>query len=273
MTATIEAEAADRFEALYRAHAGPVRDFIADMCGDHAVDDLTAETFMRALREAGSIEAPSDPGQWLRSQARSVVAEYRRSASVRSGPEDGASLGSSWPDAAKYPDEYVEALRVAFFETLRRYVLGMCRNSHVTDDVVSETFERALCSVRRGAVVHDSPLAWLRVISKNLLTDHFRRAASRHEFSSSTPPVRGFVEAADASTMQRESLARLADALRVLTPGQRQAVVMRTINGYSTAETAFAMGRSEQAVRSLIHKAMRSLADHYRTAHVEEFSS
>lgn len=237
--------------------------------GAVSVEDVVQETLLRAteaLRSDPEAATPEGMSAWLGSIAAEVLRETLRTDNASAAP----LLPPSLPDPTTDPDGYVEMLRLYYGDHVRRYVLGMCRNGYLADDVTSETFERALRSSRRDGAVHDVPIAWLKTIARNLLTDSYRRAVNRHEFSFSAPPESGVAEGADARLLRMESLRNLSDALDLLTPGQRQAVEMRTLNGYSTTEVAAEMGRSEQAVRSLIHKATRVLIDHYRNIEDQE---
>lgn len=165
----------------------------------------------------------------------------------------------SKPDPSINPDGYVEHLHRFYSDQVHAYVLSMCRNGHLADDILSETFERALRFSRRDGVTHDVPIAWLKTIARNLLVDSYRRAVNRHELSQHSPPETETEEAADGEMLREESQRRVDSLLELLTPAQRLAFELCKIDGYSIAEVATLMGRSEQAVRSLTHKATRAL--------------
>lgn len=164
---------------------------------------------------------------------------------------------------------------------VRDYVHRMCRNAHLSDDLAAETFERALRALNRpDATAHENPTAWLRTIARNLLIDHYRTAAYRRETSLSADAIDGVFDStddrmrtrdpfgseqpADAALMEKEALREAGDLLDCLTTGQRQAIVLGAIDGYTPTEVADLMGRSPQAVRSLRHKAGRRLARAHR---------
>lgn len=156
---------------------------------------------------------------------------------------------------------HVEALYIEHHDLIRDSLIRMCRNRHTAEDLTSETFERALRHLSRdGAVEHANPVAWLRTIAKNLLTDYYRKAATRRETPSAEP-----FEASDqdyeVGMMEDEALRTAHRLLEPLTPGQRTVMVLRALHGYDTQETAALMSRSPQAIRSLRHKAMRRLAE------------
>lgn len=155
----------------------------------------------------------------------------------------------------------VETLWLTYYDDVYNQVYRMCRNRHLAEDIAAETFERALRALRRSEETHPTPQPWLRAIAKNLLTDHWRKASRRHEV---------LVDVCeDAPLLVEEPTVNLADAmahakaaLATLTPGQREAVVLRSLHELDTAEAARQMGRSPQAVRSLQHKARRKIAEY-----------
>jgi RNA polymerase sigma-70 factor (ECF subfamily) len=71
----------------------------------------------------------------------------------------------------------------------------------------------------------------------------------------------------DSLAIQNEFNRDLSESLAHLSTGQRQAVRLRLLEGRSTAETAAAMGCSQSAVKSYLHRAvlqLRELLYHWR---------
>lgn len=176
----------------------------------------------------------------------------------------GSVLGRS-VEPALSPDAYVELLHREFAEDVYDYVYRMCRNTHRSDDVTQETFERALLDARAGGEMRALPLPWLKRIARNALVDAYRRPYHRFELPAESVTLLDEVVPFDDSGFDLvESMVRLRDALETLSEDQRRAVTMRTLGGVPTQVVAVDMGRSEQAVRSLVHKAHRRLGEHYR---------
>lgn len=101
----------------------------------------------------------------------------------------------------------------------------------------------------------EAPGAWVHRVAMNLAKSHFRRWRARRR-----------AEARLGGDLPRTSLEpEMADVLTVraavagLSPRRRAAVVLRFYLGYSTAETAVALGVAPATVRSLIHRALADL--------------
>ena len=99
------------------------------------------------------------------------------------------------------------------------------------------------------------------------------RVRSRHpiEYLSELgddPDVQDWSASAADLAQQSELQARLLVGLGLLAPDQRSALVLRDVDGLSTAEAAEVLEISEQALKSRLHRARlllrQYLADYFR---------
>ncbi len=142
------------------------------------------------------------------------------------------------------------------------------RDHHEAEDVTERTFLLALGALPRfheEAPADAAPEAstfrvWLLRIARNVVANH-RRGARRRP----TAPLEAAGALAAPDDPQGRVLARdeasAAWAAVARLPGdRRRAVVLRFVEEMSTAEIAGVLGRSEGAVRVLLHRALRSVA-------------
>ena len=170
----------------------------------------------------------------------------------------------------------VEAARSdpAAFESLyRKYVaqiyslaLYETRDPHAAEDVTEQVFLRALSSLagfrERGEGSESTFRVWLFAIARNVISNE-RRFTRRH-------PVAPLDLALDlrsaddpAATVETRLEAQRAwDAVMGLPDERRQAIVLRFVNELSAREIGEIMGKSEGAVRVLIHRALASVRAH-----------
>jgi len=139
---------------------------------------------------------------------------------------------------------------------------------HEAEDMTERTFLLALGALprfREEAPDDAGPEAstfrvWLLRIARNTIANH-RRTLRRRP----STPLDAAGEAAGPDDPERVVLAR-ADASAAWSavarlPGdRRRAVVLRFVEEMSTAEIAGVLGRSEGAVRVLLHRALRTVA-------------
>ena len=127
----------------------------------------------------------------------------------------------------------------------------------LTEDVFVKVYEKLDRYVERGLPF----TAWLYRIAHNHLVDYLRTLP--RQYASSLDEVTEVPEraatAAFSRVLDRQSL---EPALARLTPEQRQAIELRFMEGMSVAETAAAMGRSDEAVKKLQARALANLRRH-----------
>jgi RNA polymerase sigma-70 factor, ECF subfamily len=125
------------------------------------------------------------------------------------------------------------------------YLLRRCGGSvSVAEDLTQETFLAAVTELRRGRHI-DAPIAWIYGIARHKLLDHYRRQ-ERHVRRSGHYPDAVLVSA------QSETDDRAIVALAAVPAAQRIALVLRHVDGLSVPEVAAILGRSVEAVESLL---------------------
>lgn len=160
------------------------------------------------------------------------------------------------------------------YDDLAGVVTGYVRQQGAADpdDVASETFLHAFRSIGTFTGGEEDFRSWVFTIAHRRLVDAHRRAARRPQATPIGAPTEveeagaGTAavvdEAADRSVMDEEEWARLEQHLAVLTPLQRDVVLLRVVAGMSVAETAAVVERSEEAVRQLQRRGLRRLEEH-----------
>ena len=129
------------------------------------------------------------------------------------------------------------------------------------DDLVQDTFVRAFQSLD-GFRGDSSFRTWLFTIERRLLLDR-RRAEKRR-------PSRVEVQEGDAATeydaldgmVAREAAHRVSEAMKELSPTQREVFALRVSEGLSYREIAEVVGTTEGAARVHYHNAMRAVKEY-----------
>lgn len=133
---------------------------------------------------------------------------------------------------------------------LYRYVYHHVQNRQEAEDLAQETFSRLLA---RHVDAEPPTRQYLYTTAHNLIRDRWRR---RHRSGLAVPLEEALLDrAADDETMQiwlRELLDQLPEEYRTV-------LELRVIAGYSRAETAQRLGKTEDAVRSMQYRALQIL--------------
>ncbi len=145
---------------------------------------------------------------------------------------------------------------------LRRYARGLTHDREYADDIVQDCLERA---IRKGSLWKPtgSVRAWLFRILLNIFRNELR-GRRRHP---SPMPIDALPQelSMPESQFSRVALAELARAIDLLPIEQREALLLVTVEGFSYAEAAGALGipigtlmsrlgRGRAAIREATHE-------------------
>ena len=128
----------------------------------------------------------------------------------------------------------------------------------VAEDVLADTFERALRARRRFDPRRSSEKTWLYSIALNLLRDSARRQAAEARALERAVPVGAAEHAPLDSVAERDSIAR---ALEGLSDEEREAVALRFGADLTVPEVARLTGEKLTTVEGRVYRALRKLRD------------
>lgn len=149
-----------------------------------------------------------------------------------------------------------EAARLAqgYGASVYRLAYARTGNRHDAEDVMQETF---LTLLRKGPDQFDSgdhAKAWLLRVAAQRSCDHFRRVNRRNETS--------LEEVETASQRKGEERGETLEAVLALPADLRLAVHLHYYEGYSVAEIAKVLGKSEGTVKSRLFRARAKLREY-----------
>ena len=150
-----------------------------------------------------------------------------------------------------------------FHRDLYRLALRMTSDPEEARDLVQETFLRAARNVARLPADDDGARRWLIRVTVNLCRDRYRRLGVRHDFRERhAREAPGASEVPDRDPESREvARAAVREALLSLPPRRRAVIVLRELEGRSTAEVARILGISRVTVRWHLTRGRHDLAD------------
>jgi RNA polymerase sigma-70 factor (ECF subfamily) len=141
------------------------------------------------------------------------------------------------------------------------YLRHRVRDPRLAEDLASETFVQAVCSLRDGT--QDSvTTAWLMTVARNKLVDHWRREARAERALSALEEAEPSASGSewDANLEETQALEVLAD----LSPHHRTALTLRHVDGLSVPEVAKLLERTVQATEALLVRARASFRRSYK---------
>ena len=172
-------------------------------------------------------------------------------------------------EAAQADPAHFEALYRKYLAQVYSYAFYELRDHHEAEDATERTFLAALTNLGRfeeRARPADGEGAstfrvWLFQIARNAVAERRRRLRRRPRGTARGGRLgrrRGRHRSAMRHT--RDDVAAAWSAVGRLPDDRRRALILRFVDEMSTAEIAGVLGRSEGAVRVLIHRALRSVA-------------
>jgi RNA polymerase sigma factor (sigma-70 family) len=135
-----------------------------------------------------------------------------------------------------------------------RYSYAVLGNHADAEDVTQTTFVNALRALERGEEPRNAS-NWLLVIAHNIVRQRWRQAAAR---PTEVELVHDVPDTPEEDDVELDGLVR---ALQRIPPSQREALVMRELEGRSYQEISELLGLTTSALETLLFRARRSLAE------------
>jgi RNA polymerase sigma-70 factor, ECF subfamily len=161
-----------------------------------------------------------------------------------------------------------DSFRAFYEDALPRiygYFMHRCGGSASTaEDLTQETFLAAVAELKKETTVA-SPLPWVYGIARHKLLDYYRRQ-ERIDRPLGVPSVADEREDEVFIDDGEEVRERATTALAAVAASQRAALVLCYVDGYSVPEAAKLLGKTIEAVESLLARGRQS----FKRAYLEE---
>lgn len=158
-----------------------------------------------------------------------------------------------------YDKKEIEQLCLNTWEPLYRYVYFKVQNREEAEDITQETYIKAITYMKKNNIKIDKIIGFLKTVSLNILRDRWRKGKRQgHSINiDDINPVEATVEDSTEIIGQREII---ENALRLLSDEQRLVIELRILKGYSVADTAKKMDKTEGSIRVLQYRGLQRLS-------------
>jgi RNA polymerase sigma-70 factor (ECF subfamily) len=136
------------------------------------------------------------------------------------------------------------------------YLLYLCRNATLAEDLSSDTFEKALRLWRRFDPMRGSARTWLLAIARTTALDWFRTEERRRHREEA-------VARADRheDTLGEGFSPALEQALATLSAGEREVIALRVVLDLDGESAAHVLGISPTACSTRLSRALKKLEE------------
>ena len=153
-----------------------------------------------------------------------------------------------------------EPLYERYVGQIYAYIYYRVGNAQDAEDVTARTFYQAMTHLQRYTSRGIPFSAWLFRIAHNLVANWHRDSSRRQAFSLDlivdTPDT---TQSLSERAEDKDDAQRLWSVVRCLPPERQQLLVLKFVDELSTEQIAVIMGRSEGAVKALLHRTLVAL--------------
>lgn len=162
--------------------------------------------------------------------------------------------------AMEYDERALSELYDRYEAKIYSYIYRRTSDQGVAEDLTAQVFLRMLESIRNRRAWHSSFSGWLYRIAHNLIIDQYRRRDRQGsvpiEDSAALPEMKQNPVLTVEMNLDAQ---RLRAAIQRLTDEQAEVVSLRFLEGYSIAEVAEMMDKTEGAIKALQYRAVATL--------------
>lgn len=153
--------------------------------------------------------------------------------------------------------DIIEQLFIEYYNELMLYMLSVCRDKHLAEDIVSEGFFKALMTADDDI---KNVKAWLITVCRNEYFTYCRKnkKTSAVELNESVPSSE--ISLLD-KIIKDEEYRALYRTLLLLHEEQKEVLTLFYFSGMSVKEISVIIGKSEENVKVILHRARKKLKE------------
>ena len=152
-----------------------------------------------------------------------------------------------------------------YIDKIYRFVFLKVKSPEIAEDLTSEVFLRgwqaykAKNEKRKAKNEIENIQAFLYQIARNLITDHYRAAGKAQMVSVEYAPITDPGQDLEEKAMLGSDMGLIKAALANIKEDYQEVVIWYYLDELSVPEIAKMMNKSEEAVRVMIHRALKAL--------------
>ncbi len=146
-----------------------------------------------------------------------------------------------------------------YIDKIYRFIFLKVSSREIAQDLCSETFLRGWQTFQAKKI--DNPQAFLYQIARNLVIDHYREKGKVQIISPEYVPINDPSQNLEEKAMLISDINTIRLALANLKDDYQNVIVWHYLDDLPISETAKLLGRTEEATRVLLHRALKTLRE------------
>jgi RNA polymerase sigma-70 factor, ECF subfamily len=159
--------------------------------------------------------------------------------------------------AKRFEAQALEEIFDSYSPGIYRYAFRLLGDAELARECMAETFSRFLNALKRDGGPDNYLQAYLYRIAHNWVTDHYRNSFPTIPLDSIS--LNDSKDLPDKVLDDQISSHQLREALALLTPDQRQVVVLKYLEEWENEAIANLLDKPIGAIKSLQHRAIEAL--------------
>jgi len=152
----------------------------------------------------------------------------------------------------------IASLYEEYYDRIVRYIFLRINDQSEAENLGGDVFLRALQSLDSYRGRRQQMVAWLFKIARDLVVDYHRKMSKRKTVSLNDVEIPDRVSI-EEEVERKSEVERLSQALKQVTPAQREVIGLRFFAGLSSDEVGKMLGKSSGAVREMQRAAIQAL--------------
>ncbi len=149
----------------------------------------------------------------------------------------------------------IEDIYNMYFKDLFIYAFSICKDYHLTEEVVSETFYRAFITIDNEK---SSMKYWLLHVCRNIIIDYYRKNKNVSSIDIEIGELR-FEDNSFEKIIKEEEKRELFKAILRLSDIYKEVIIMFYFMDLTTKEISKSLNISEGAVRNILYRGRQKL--------------
>ena len=152
-----------------------------------------------------------------------------------------------------------------YIDKIYRFIFFKVNSQEIAQDLTSETFLKTWESFKNGNKI-ENPQAYLYKTARNLVIDFYREKGKVQIVSADNPLIPDPAPNLEEKAMLSSDLDQIRQALTELNDDYQNVIIWYYLDDLSISEISQMLGRTDDATRVLLHRALKTLKEKLKEA-------